>query len=406
MRAREEEPSELLRWAGKWTYWKLGFYRFSRSTAHPSNRLKPTMPEPARHSPPVCESVCKWSEKRFPGSCQILTQDHEIVLTLPNTIEPDIDSGFSGNFTIKGKYLVPLEKIRLVGKSGLMILSDGSYASEIVYNRNALERDPDYHSPIPRKVLKKRGAYFNLLGIWNSTNNYYHWLHDSMMRLYLVVDLLPNDVRFIVHPQLTTYHYESLAMFGIGSERLRYYPGDEEWQLETLYFTPHSTPMIVDSPEIASWFRDRIYQAVGVSNAKRQKRIFISRRRANYWRVTNQDEVESHLADYGFVTYVLEDLSFRDQVLLFSQAEAVVGPQGSGFANLFFAPNGTRVLDIQDPGNIRHAYWSICNVFENKYWYFFAEPVKNGTNRWPDLFVPIEKLEKTMTRLFAPQASS
>jgi capsular polysaccharide biosynthesis protein len=49
---------------------------------------------------------------------------------------------------------------------------------------------------------------------------------------------------------------------------------------------------------------------------------------------------------HGFSTHMLEDLSFDEQITLFSQAEFVVAPHGAGLANLLFCQPGTKVLEL------------------------------------------------------------
>jgi len=47
-------------------------------------------------------------------------------------------------------------------------------------------------------------------------------------------------------------------------------------------------------------------------------------------RIINEHEVIEALATFGFVAYALEEMSFSEQVRLFSQAEMVVAPHGAG----------------------------------------------------------------------------
>jgi capsular polysaccharide biosynthesis protein len=67
--------------------------------------------------------------------------------------------------------------------------------------------------------------------------------------------------------------------------------------------------------------------------------IFISRQKALGRRILNEQEVIAALAPLGFVAYTLEEMSFQEQVRLFSQAKAVVAPHGAGLANMMFAHN-------------------------------------------------------------------
>jgi hypothetical protein len=66
-------------------------------------------------------------------------------------------------------------------------------------------------------------------------------------------------------------------------------------------------------------------------------RIYVSRRCCSTRYVINDDELLVAHNEYGFESYVLVYLSFRDQVKLFSNAKVVIGPHGAGFTYTIFA---------------------------------------------------------------------
>ena len=72
----------------------------------------------------------------------------------------------------------------------------------------------------------------------------------------------------------------------------------------------------------------------------------MSRRDAAFRRVRNEAEVEALLAGYGFESYALTELSFREKVDLFAGARAVVGPVGAGLVNIVFCPEGTPLVEL------------------------------------------------------------
>ena len=68
-----------------------------------------------------------------------------------------------------------------------------------------------------------------------------------------------------------------------------------------------------------------------------KERIHISRSGAGRRRVLNENEVVRVLEGYGFKTYALEKMSFKEQVELFHRAEYVVAPNGAGLGNILFS---------------------------------------------------------------------
>jgi capsular polysaccharide biosynthesis protein len=72
------------------------------------------------------------------------------------------------------------------------------------------------------------------------------------------------------------------------------------------------------------WLRQRMLSNISAPSSEKlafSAKIFISRRKAVGRRIINENDVIEALAPFGFVTYVLEEMSFLDQVKLFSQAK-------------------------------------------------------------------------------------
>lgn len=92
-------------------------------------------------------------------------------------------------------------------------------------------------------------------------------------------------------------------------------------------------------------FRDHILTQIqsheGVNNAGPM--IFLCRRSGSV-RDYNQEQLVDIASKFGFQPVYLEELSFEASVVLFRDAQAVVGPHGAGWANLLFARPKTQVL--------------------------------------------------------------
>ncbi|WP_207462028.1 glycosyltransferase family 61 protein [Azospirillum sp. SYSU D00513] len=76
------------------------------------------------------------------------------------------------------------------------------------------------------------------------------------------------------------------------------------------------------------------------------RKIYVSRRDASIRRVSNEEALMEALAPHGFELICPGDLSFEDQIKVFSEAEIVVGPHGAGMANVAFMTPGTKVVEI------------------------------------------------------------
>ena len=114
---------------------------------------------------------------------------------------------------------------------------------------------------------------------------------------------------------------------------------------------------------------DEVFQSLkGPAPQRRPSaRVMVSRRgHGGAFRITGEDEAafEPIAVEYGFRRERLERLSFQQQINLFSQAEVIVGPHGSGLANLVFAPKTAKVLELQTemdrPGTLRPWYFVLA----------------------------------------------
>jgi capsular polysaccharide biosynthesis protein len=63
----------------------------------------------------------------------------------------------------------------------------------------------------------------------------------------------------------------------------------------------------------------------------------------------NEAELWPLFAAKGFQSVSAATLTFREQVALFSEAEAIAGPHGAGLSHILFAP-GVKTLEIFPAG--------------------------------------------------------
>lgn len=352
-------------------------------------------------APAIEPSLQAWSLAHPDTFCQVIREPRLVRLNPPRTVDAEILKGLRGNhYRLLEKYLTAIHGVRIIGPNGLLILPDGSYASEVAPEPQRLREDPAFGLPItPRRVVKKRGSYFTLLSIW--WRNYYHWIQDSLLRLYGIIDLLPSDVKFVVPLGLTPVQLESLGALGIDESRLERLSDGEVWECETLYFSPTDAASGHASPDALQWFRRRVLAQMGLSATHATRRLYLSRRTARHQRLVNETEVERLLQAYGFETILPETLSFRAQVTLFHQAEAIVAPEGAAMANMAFAPSGLRVLNIFEPRDIPGCYRTMSEALGHQYWYLLGETVENPGGLVSDIFVPLPKLQQTLEQYLA-----
>jgi hypothetical protein len=379
-------------------YWKR--LRKLSCVARPSSRQ--TDRDSARVQPPVVESVKAWCQGQPDIDCQLVRPAERTTRQAPRTIEPVVDERFSRmtQYTIPEKYVVRIPRARLIGETGLVVLPDGSFTSEVTFGTHHLVQQRAYFTPLPRKVLRKRGNFFSLLLLWANGDNYYHWVHDAILRLHLILPYLPRDIRFIVPPNLRSFQKDTLALLGVSTDQLCAFSGQDFWELEALYFAPPTAAPAANSPAALRWLREIAWAKYGVTPAPGKRRIYISRRQTRYRRLVNEAEVERVLGDFGFETFIFEDLSFREQVELMGQAEAIVSTSGAGLVNLLFAPPGAKVFVMFGPAQKSWIWWSMCEAVGHVFWLAGGEAVPGLPPQDADLLVPAHKVVRTLETMF------
>jgi capsular polysaccharide biosynthesis protein len=302
------------------------------------------------------------------------------------------------NSTHRAKHLARIPGARLVGVHGLVVLPDGAVAAESVYDREVMRLDPDFPPSRRPRVIEKQGTYFSLLNIWALHGHYYHWFNDNLTRLCYAMEALPDDVQYLVPPRMQQFQRDSLALLGIPEARVLPKPGSEVWELETLFLATASSSCGATRPDSIEWLRGRLLRGARVAGNGRHRRIYISRQDAPGRRVSNDRDVEALLHSYGFESCVAAHLSLREQVALFSTAEAIVAAHGAGLTNMLYAPPGALVVEMVDTKShsVGYIYWTMAEALGHEYWYFTIDSIADGHSERPDTFVPIEKLQATL----------
>ncbi|MDJ0533050.1 MAG: glycosyltransferase family 61 protein [Xenococcaceae cyanobacterium MO_207.B15] len=185
-----------------------------------------------------------------------------------------------------------------------------------------------------------------LVNPWS--NNFWHWTIDTLTQLEGIeyyqkqTGLKP---KLIVEPNIRPWQRDSLKLLGYN---------ENDWMIWQ-DFRRTVNKLIVPSfrrsyeethgeVSIAAcqWLKQKMLSKIASIEgniASFAPNIFISRRKALGRRIINENEVIEALKPLGFSTYILEDMSYIEQVKLFAQAKIIVAPHGAGLTNLLFADN-------------------------------------------------------------------
>lgn len=297
----------------------------------------------------------------------------------------------------------------MVVNEGGIVTADG----EVLTDTETYKQDQ--HRLVKGKIPTWYASFDGTLAVISSPGqeNWYHWLLQVLPRLKI---LHTSGIAFdkIYVTNLTySWQKESLKIvldaLGISEDVLRVFEDDVAVKAKTLLVP--SVPFIPSKNRkaIPTWLKSFLRNTFlkGDSPPDMPRKIYISRSKARCRRILNEDAFLKFLEKQGFTRVYLEDMSPLYQAQLFNTAEIIIGPHGSGFANVVFSQPGTTVIEIDHglEGEQRSYYKRFTRLMGCEYYPFYADAVKEE-DLDKDLDVDIRLFEAFLSRVIAKPSES
>ncbi|MEG4988054.1 tetratricopeptide repeat protein [Microcoleus sp. BR0-C5] len=208
-----------------------------------------------------------------------------------------------------------------------------------------------------------------------SGNVYFHWMVDVLPRIELLRhsgrDLADIDW-FLVNSCQHQFQRESLRIMGIPEEKVL-----ESDRLPHIQATELIVPSFAGylgwpSGWAMDFLRREFLKGI-LPSFSYPRRIYISRSKARYRRVLNEEDVVEVLENFGFVSIFPESMSLAEQIAHFYHAEVIVAAHGSGLTNTIFCSQGTKVIELVSPHYISHYYWGISQYLQLEHYFLAGE---------------------------------
>lgn len=256
----------------------------------------------------------------------------------------------------------------------------------------------------PIKQIQGKVAVLSAL----SGNVYFHWMFDLLPRFEILrqkgINLEEIDY-FVCNQIQSKFQRETLQKLGIPFSKI--IESDRHPHIEAQQLIVPSYPATVGWPNP---FSIRFLRKLFLSSVDRERdshspqRIYISRKKATYRRILNEEKVIKLLSNLGFIVVELESISVQQQASLFSQADVILSAHGSGLTNTVFCQPGTTVIELMSPHYIRHYFWVISQHLRLKHYYMTGEvfrgyPLRQLMYQNPlmeDIWINLKALEKIL----------
>ncbi|MFB2983283.1 DUF563 domain-containing protein [Microseira sp. BLCC-F43] len=309
------------------------------------------------------------------------------------------------NYKIGQTFRCFIPRALVVNPTGLVITSDLEIirqsldGQKININLKARQIKDKFNDS---KILS--GTYVSLLSYWSHSLNFAHWLMDCLPKLALIESLDSNakkNLKFIIPDGSPPYIVDSLKLLGI-QENQTIQIQEESITVENLILCRAAENPGRPNKMHFLAIRNKLLTSVIDAESVRLsfRRIYVSRSQSSR-KIVNEAEILQILTKYDFEVIHCEKMTLAEQIILFSEAEIVLGSHGAGMYNQIFCNSGTSIVEIYNKEYWYHSSRIISNFMEHKHWHIFGENISSDWETWVD---PL-KLEKVLSLVLHDRSS-
>jgi len=370
--------------------WLLLRSRLTRLVSRARERSKPpdiTPVEPARRW--LVSETVSLPEELISRSAVRYSQDK---VTTPGEITTSLEYRF---------FDLPHGRLVSNATTHVSIFSaESNYLRSCSYRKYFKSRSVSPHYPVSYRLDGVSACLYG--NVEHASGNYGHWLIDGVAQVFLLRQCFDDNAidHYLVPTLLHDFQFDTLKLFGIDRTRIVEVAALECVECARLLCTtaPRGDSSNICPRWLIEEFRNVVYP---VGSAHKGRRIYISRRDAGGRHFDNEAELETLLERYGFSIVTLSEHEFREKIILFSDAEFVIGMTGAGMANLIFCSPGTSIMELHPAGFVNYLYASICQHLGLDYRYLILESDvgSTGMNRYYGSFtLPVSRLEASLQK--------
>jgi hypothetical protein len=195
--------------------------------------------------------------------------------------------------------------------------------------------------------------------------NYFHWVCEMLPKLIFFKKKFNPNHFVLLLPESYKVPYISNSLEAFNFKQVRYFDNASYLVVKELRFigplsqTGNIRPYVAN--QIRSFYREDV---------KPQRLIYISRKFAPKRKIVNEDSLLKILADFGFEIVYPDNLSFAEQISLFSGCKLLLSLHGAGLSNmLFMEPDGAVVELRLENDKFNNCYYSLASALGLNYYY-------------------------------------
>lgn len=212
-------------------------------------------------------------------------------------------------------------------------------------------------------------------------SNYYHWMIESLPRLYLAQTLyngctilLPDDVHEYVTTSLELLDITNLQRIGTDEvvrvprlimPEIVYYNGvenEDEPPLGKDSLVPGSTM----DEELILPVRRKLLSRFSPKDPFRK--VYVSRSHSRMRRLVNEEDILPALNAFGFEIVFFEGMTLIEQIRLMQETVVFAGVHGSNMVNLLFLPSTAKVIELMNEHQLNDAFYLLASTIGIDYY--------------------------------------
>ena len=341
-----------------------------------------------------------------PGLQQVAIGQPEIIDCRPplslDPLQPEILEKI-GEHRLDAPRVLVVEDARLMGRHAVVSTQDDRILLESTLNEmQYLQRSilsPLHEPSDPIDIVRQltHVAHYDSLCILVNlfSRGFYHWMTEVLPRLerwQALREEVGMDVPLLIDPDPAPWMLESLRLLGFDTFPVQPWQATQA-RVRHLYLPTLPGAVGLVSPRSCRWMAQRMLQSAGALEASGPaERIYISRAATARRRVLNEEALMPLLQERGFRLYQLEKLSIAEQIRLFHNAEAIIGPHGAGFTNMIYAKEAA-VLEFFEPGYGNGCYYTMAQGLGHRY------GVMLGESQGEDMLIDADRLRRSLDLL-------
>lgn len=196
------------------------------------------------------------------------------------------------------------------------------------------------------RIFSFRLGYVRKKSIWvfdDWSDNYFHWTFDVLPKLF-VLSKSDNCKNILVPEKLLKFSYVTDTL-NILEYKITELKSDKTYLAKEI-IAQSNIPYF--SKDVIFQIRETVFRKVSATHMRKSaQNIYISRNKATRRKILNESELLNILSAYNFITVYLEDMTWREQVQLFRNANLVVAMHGAGLSNILYGEAAKGIIELR-----------------------------------------------------------